>query len=194
MPAIPNLVGPRQRSLMSVLADILKASDEEKKVLSRLEEERYHTERELHAGQVIFHLNTHADSFFVVLQGSVANNSGSARAVSRLKQPVISGAGIVGSRSDLMESVYLEKKAEGPGDVAAMIWGVGSVVGHLDYLLDRPRLFRLIARSEGTRVAQITNSHMNLLKEDDAELYTLIQRLLLHACSSDLANCTCNFE
>lgn len=199
MPLIPALLGPRKLSFTTVLAKILKATTEEKEILCRLEEERYHDERELNSGEVIFHKNVHSDSFYVVLQGSVANNSGSARAVNRLKQEVFSGAGRVGSRSNLMDSVFLDSETElgrktKTADVAAMTWGVGSVVGFLDYLLDRPRLFRLIAAKEGTRVAQMTNSHMNLLKGDDPELHALLQRVLLNAATSDLANCTCNYE
>ena len=198
MPIIPSLVGPKQQSFTNVIAKILKASDEEKAILSRLEEERYHEEKELKSGEVIFHKDIHSDSFYIVLQGTVANNSGSARAVDRLKQEVFSGAGRVGSRTNLMESVFLEPETrpnrKDSADVAAMTWGVGSVVGFLDYLLDRPRLFRLISIKDGTRVAQITNSQMNLLKADDPELYALIQRVLLHAATSDLANCTCNYE
>lgn len=202
LPVIPSLVGPMHQSFTSVVARILKATEEEKQILSRLEAERYHEEKELKSGEVIFHLNAHADSFYVVLQGTVANNSGSARAVDRLKQEVFSGAGRVGSRSNLMDSVFLESGAKpnrkesstDRGDVIAMTWGVGSVVGFLDYLLDRPRLFRLISAKDGTRVAKITNSQMNLLKSDDPELHALIQGVLLNAATSDLANCTCNYE
>ena len=196
MPLIPQLVGPKHQSFTNVLAKILKSSGEEKAVLSRLEEaQRYHDEKELSSGDVIFHKDTHSDSFYVVLQGSVANTSGSARAVGRLRQEVFSGAGRVGSKSDLLDPLFLEQsQGKGGGDVAAMTWGIGSVVGYLDYLLDRPRLFRLTATKSGTRVAQITNSHMNLLQAEDAELYALVQRVLLHASTSDLANCTCNYE
>ena len=193
---IPTLFAPKQQSFTNILARILKASDEQKAILSRLQEsERYHTEMDLNEGTVIFHKNTHSDSFFVVLQGSVANTSGSARAVDRMKQQVFSGAGRVGSRSDLLGEVFLQKHQDaGEANVASMIWSVGSVVGYLDYLLDRPRMFKLVAKDNRTRVAKITNSNMNLMKEEDSELYTLMQAVLLHASTSDLANCTCNYE
>jgi len=193
---VPNLLGPKQQSFPNTLARILKATDEEKTVLSRLEEaQRYHDEREMKAGEVIFHKNTHSDSFFVVLHGSVANTSGSARAVDRFKQQVFSGAGRVGSRSDLLDEVTIEQRQNAEAsNFAAMVWNAGSVVGYLDFLLDRPRSFRAVAKYDGTRVAQITFSHMNLLQSEDHDLYLLIQRVLLHASTQDLANCTCNYE
>jgi CRP-like cAMP-binding protein/anti-anti-sigma regulatory factor len=196
IPVVTNLVGPKAQSFTSVLAKILRASDDEKEVLSRLESQRYHEVKVLKSGEILFQLNTHSDAFYVVLQGAVANNSGSARTINRLRQTVYSGAGKVGSTSDLMDAVFLEQHVhEGKGnDVAALTWHVGSVVGFLDYMLDRPRLFRLVATKENTRVAKISNSNMNLLKAEDPELFTLVQRVILNAALSDLANCTCHYE
>ena len=174
----------------------MNSSNDESAILDRFEEaQRYHNEREFSAGDVIFDKNTHADSFYVVLEGAVANSTGNARAVERLRKGVFSGAGRVGSKSNLLDPLFLQESQDNPdGEVAAMIWGVGSIVGYLDFLLDRPRLFRLTATKPVTRIAQISNSHMNLLRAEDAELYTIMQRVLLHASTSDLANCTCNYE
>ena len=196
IPITTQLIGPMHSTFTNVLAKILKSSAEEIAILTRFEEaQRYHDEREFSAGDIIFDKNTHADAFYVVLEGAVANSTGSARAVGRLRQGVISGAGRVGSKSNLLDPLFLqESQDKAAGDVAAMIWGVGGIVGYLDYLLDRPRLFRLTATKSTTRVAQISYSHMNLLQAEDAELYTVMQRVLLHASTSDLANCTCNYE
>lgn len=183
---IPELLGPKQQSLMSVLTKVLKATEEEKEVLSRLNENRYHQELDLQSGEVIFPLNVHSDAFYIVLSGSIANNSLPSRAVDRLKQGVFSGAGRVDSRSNLLDPVFLDQKIEQKdrregSDVAPVIWSVGSVVGFLDFLLERPRLFRVISYKDGTRVAKITTSHMNLMKADDPDLHALMQRVLLHA-------------
>lgn len=190
MPIIPKLVGPQHQSFTSVVAKILKSSSDEKVILARLAEaQRYHDEIEFSSGDVIFQKDTHSDSFYIVLQGAVANTSGSARAVGRLQQKVFSGAGKVRSQSNLLDPLFLEQSdGKATSHVAAMIWGVGSIVGYLDYLLDRPRVHRLTATKNGTRVAKITNSHMNLLNVEDAELYSLIQKVLLHASTSDLAD------
>lgn len=196
MPMLTNLFGPKQQSFTGVLAKLVGASEEEKKILSRLEEgQRYHEEKELKKGEIIFHPNTYSDFFVVVLQGTVANNSGNARAVGRMREKVISGAGKVGNRSNLLDPLFLKDQHQNDAsDVIAMIWSVGAVVGYLDYLLDRPRLFRLIAHKERTRVAIVNNSHMNLLKSEDPELYGLMQQALLCAATSDLANCTCDYS
>ena len=195
MPVITQLIGPMHNTFTNVLAKILKSSVEEIAILTRFEEaQRYHDEMEFSVGDIIFDKNTHADSFYVVLEGSVANSTGSARAVGRLRQGVFSGAGRVDSNSNLLDPLFLqESQDKTAGDIAAEIWGVGGIVGYLDYLLDRPRLFRLTATKRITRVAQISNSHMNLLQAEDAELYTVMQRVLLHASTSDLVNCTCSY-
>jgi hypothetical protein len=112
-----------------------------------------------------------------------------------MREKVISGAGKVDSRSNLLDPLFLnDQQPKDASDVIAMIWSVGAVVGYLDYLLDRPRLFRLIAQKERTRVAIVSNSHMNLLKSEDPELYSLMQQALLCAATSDLANCTCDYS
>lgn len=67
-----------------------------------------------------------------------------------------------------------------------MLWSVGAVVGYLDYLLERPRLFRAIAIKGETKVAEISHSHMNLMRTEDVELYNLIQRVLLNSSVADL--------
>ncbi|CAB9521784.1 solute carrier family 26 [Seminavis robusta] len=195
MPIIPNLVGPVQQSFTSVLGKILGASEDEKQALSRLEDERYHEERVLKSGEILFQLNEHSDAFYVVLQGCVANNSGTDRAVGRLKQKVFSGAGRVGSKSNLLDPVFLaEQEKAGTSDVAASLWYVGSVVGFLDFLLNRPRLFRLVATGDNTMVAKVSQSNMNLMKAEDPELHALVTRVLLNAAASDLANSTYNDE
>ena len=196
IPVVPHLVGPKAQSFTSVLAKIIRASEDEKEVLGRMESQRYHEIKVYKSGEVLFQLNTHSDAFYVVLQGAVANNSGSDRTVDRLKQEVYSGAGRVGSKSDLMDTVFLDQQAKAgkSNDVVAATWYVGSVVGFLDYMLDRPRLFRVVATKDNTRVAKISNSHMNLLKAEEPELFTLVQRVILNAALSDLANCTCYYE
>ena len=185
------------RSISSILAHILGATDQMKTDLDRFENGRYHDELDLKAGDLVFQRETHPDSFFIVLQGCVANSTSSSHVVNRQNEVVISGAGIVvtprrvHSSSNLFDQAFLDQ--HGPDEVksVATVWPVGGIFGYLDYLLERPRGFRAIATLEKTRVAKFTHSHMNLMQSEDPILYGLIQRVLLHASTLDLTNCTC---
>jgi MFS superfamily sulfate permease-like transporter/CRP-like cAMP-binding protein len=172
-----------EHSLASVLAHILGASKEETEILNRLEDQRYHEEIDVNAGEMIFQKETHSDSFFVVLKGCVANSTHTAYKAQRQQQEVLSGAGIVKPKRQGRSS-----HAQG----AATLWPVGGVFGYLDFLLERPTSYRTIATLDGTRVARFTHSHINLSQAEDPELHALLQRVLLHTSSLDLANCTCS--
>ena len=195
--SLSELAGPEEQPLAHVLTYMLGASSEESNLLERLNDQQYHDEVVFGAGESIFQRNTHAESFYVVLRGCVANSSTSAHLIARQEEPVVSGAGLVrpkrvGSASKLFDLEFLEKQKESPGKTVATLWRVGGIFGYNDYLLERPRLYQAVATQDGTRVARFTYSQMNLLQIQDPPLYALMQRVLLHACTVDLANCTCH--
>jgi CRP-like cAMP-binding protein len=164
-----------EHSLASVLIHIiLGASKEETEILNRLEDQRYHEEIDVNAGEMIFQKETHSDSFFVVLKGCVANSTPTAYKAQRQQQEVLSGAGIVKPK---------HKGRSSHAHGAATLWPVGGVFGYLDFLLERPTSFRTIATLDGTRVARFTHSHINLSQAEDPELHALLQRVLLHISS-----------
>jgi hypothetical protein len=188
---------PVERSLSNVLSYVLGASNEERSILVRLEDQRYHDEVDVKSGDHVFRKNTYPEAFFVVLQGCVANSTSSAHAIERQKEPVLSGAGLVklqraGSSSDLFDQGFLDQQNECPDKGVTSLWQVGGVFGYLDYLLERPRRFQTLATQDGTKVAHFTHSHMNLLQAEDPPLHSMIQRVLLQASNRDLANCTCH--
>lgn len=186
--------GPEERSLQSVISTIIGASNSEISILESLDAQRYHTEVTLKNGEVLFERETHADSFYIVLHGGIANTTMGKRTKFRHKVPVISGAGLVqtSSWSNLSNLDSVEPK-DGVGDSGvASLWSVGGVLGYVDYSLDRPRHFRAISTQEGTRVAKVTHSDMNLMQKEDANLYLLFLKLLLQASMVDLSNCTCD--
>ena len=203
LPRAPSLstlsqfLEPESRTVSSVLSHILGATGEVKGHLERFEDGRYHDELDLKAGELVFQRETHPDCFFIVLRGCVANSTSSSHVVNRQKEVVITGAGVVSpqrvlSSSNLFDEAFLEQHGHDEVKSVATVWPVGGVFGYLDYLLERPRVFRAIATLERTRVARFTHSHMNLMQTEDPVLYGLMQRVLLHASTLDLMNCTCN--
>lgn len=192
--SLSMLDGPQERTIADVLAHILGTDEKERELLKQLDSSRYHDELELKSGQYIFHRNTYPDSFYVVMAGVVANSTSSEIMQGRQTRPVMSGAGLVapkrvGSASNLFDEAY---KAQNSDKAVATLWQVGSVFGYNDYLLDRPRTFGALATLDGTKVARITHSHMNLASTEDPQLHNLFQKLLLHASTLDLSNCTCH--
>jgi CRP-like cAMP-binding protein/anti-anti-sigma regulatory factor len=196
-PSLARIQGPQEQSFSGIIAHVLGSSLVERDILKRIDGQRYYEEVELNSGELVFQKDTHSDAFYVVLKGKVANTV-SARAVYKQRQEIISGAGPVQqpevrrSYSDLRE---LSESDHGVDDeerrIVATMWTVGGVFGYVDFFAERPRFFRAIAARDGTRVAKLTHSHLNLMMSEDPDLYALLQRALLHASVTDLVNCTC---
>jgi CRP-like cAMP-binding protein len=184
-----------ERSLADILVHMLGSDEDEQEVLKKLDSTRYHEEIVLKSGDYICQRNTYPDSFYVVLSGVVANSTSSESSKKRQNVPVMSGAGLVsnvkrvGSASNLFDAAF---KATSADRNVATLWQLGGVFGYNDYLLDKPRGFGALATLDGTRVARISHSHMNLASSEDPALHTVLQKMLLHASTLDLANCTCH--
>jgi anti-anti-sigma regulatory factor len=191
--SLSQIAGLEEQSISNVLAYILGSSEEETKILSRLEDKRYHDEVEVKSNDAVFHKNAYADAFYIVLNGCVAHQTSTLPTSDRAK-PVVSGAGFVrqkrvGSSSDLFDKKFLEEQKKS-ADSTVITWRAGGVFGYFDYLMDRRRAYQALSTQDGTKLAKFSHSHMNLLQEDPA-LYALVQKVLLHASTLDLANCTC---
>ncbi len=171
----------KEHTISNFLSYFLRCSKGEAKILDRLLDHRYHREVIYNTGQIVFEKNSSSDAFFVVLNGCVANSTASNIHVSRQKEPVFSGAGIVKSTSARL----------GLGPVATL-WPVGGIFGFNDYLLERPRTFVTVAQADGTKLAKFTHESMSTLETQDPELFGMMQKVLLRASNLDLANCTCH--
>jgi CRP-like cAMP-binding protein len=184
---------PDQQPLGMLIGKMIGANSMEEITLKKMDEQHYYEEICLSAGSVLFDKDSHADSFYIVLKGAVANEMNVSR--NSLRDAVISGAGLVSSRvgssSNLIDQDLLNETPMRSSSMAS-IWSAGGVFGYLDFLLMRPREYRSIATQADTRVARISQSHLDLLQEEDGELYILIQRCLLQASIVDLGNCTCH--
>lgn len=187
-----RIAGPEDQPIGHVISHIIGASAQEKGILERLVDERYHDEISYRPGQQIFAKDTWADSFYIVLRGCVVSPISSSRAIARQREQIVSGAGPVhqdrvASVSELFDQGFIDADSS---NVSTM-WQAGGVLGYMDFLLERPRFFQAIATQADTKVAKFSQSGMNLLQTEDPELYSLIQRLLLCASTTDLSNCTC---
>lgn len=172
-----------ENAISTIITHTLGLNEEERRILKTLEDERYCSEKHLKAGEVVFSKDTYPSSFYIVLKGSVAV------CASSQKGPIVSGAGPV-KRQERRVSTMLDPSVGRDGSLSS-IFPVGSIFGYLDFMLERPRRFQTVGGQEGTIVAKFTRSQMQLLKAENPELDSIMQRLLLRASIMDLAGCTC---
>eukprot|EP00934_Nitzschia_sp_Nitz4_P003219 Nitzschia sp. Nitz4//scaffold16_size188269//130393//133293//NITZ4_001806-RA/size188269-augustus-gene-0.81-mRNA-1//1//CDS//3329538562//3209//frame0 len=191
--SLANLPGPEEQTLGDILADMLSSDDTEKEILSRMDEGRFHNVIHLKSGQKLFSKGSYPDAFYIVLKGVVANSTSQGEIVGKENETVISGAGIVrAKRGSSASSLFDDNFKESLTKKAVLsLWQVGGIFGYNDFVLERPRTFRALATQDGTTVARITRSHTNLAATEDKEVSNVLQKVLLHASSTDLANCTC---
>jgi len=65
----------------------------------------------------------------------------------------------------------------------------GAVVGYVDFLLERPRNFNVVV-VEKVKVAKIRRENMLKMKENDGQIYGMVERCVLLASILELANST----
>mmetsp|Transcript_53463 Transcript_53463/g.113558 ORF Transcript_53463/g.113558 Transcript_53463/m.113558 type:complete len:540 (+) Transcript_53463:1372-2991(+) len=165
-------------------------SEEEKAAVDCIQS--YYEEAEYQRGQSVFKKNTHPDAFYIVVSGAVAvprDRQGSSPSVM-----IRSGAGSVQSTRSLSSSNLVELMGDdGHHKSVDSFHKVGGIFGYCDFLLERYRTFDAVAASaEGAMVAVFTKSNLEKMKNENAPLYVIVQKLLLRASLSDLANCTCH--
>lgn len=174
-----------ENAITTIISHMLGLEKEGREIIQTLADERYHSEVQYQAGEVIFKKDTYPSNFYIVLKGSVAVATGDGK-----KKGVIrSGAGAVQHQS--RASALLDPSLNMSDGSLSSIWPVGGVFGYVDYMLERPRRFRAVAAQEGTICAKFSRSQMQLLRSEDAALDGIMQRVLLRASIMDLAGCTC---
>jgi CRP-like cAMP-binding protein len=193
-------LGEDGKKLSAVFGHILGSDADELRLMSQLDGMRYHSEIALHAGQELFAPNVHSDAFYVILKGAVAVaiESDDPRHDEISRREVVSGAGLVrlfGSSSNLLDAQTDDsddtKYTAITKIVLSGVFPVASILGYVDFLLDRPRTFRAVCTEQGTIVAKITIDGLAKIRIDDPVLDGLVQRVLLQASLLDLANCSC---
>lgn len=135
----------------------------------------FHSEKQYKNGETIFLSGTDADGFFVVLGGSVVIVQDDRSVTS--SHAILSGAGIqhVKRRNVVLESGQ-----------ASRVLSVGSVFGFVDFVLNRPRTFSVVAGKDAI-VAKCHRSGMDELKRENSELDRIIDRVLLLCSVVELA-------
>ena len=192
---LDELIGPvddpganvPKETLPHIFSHVLGLHDSEIAKLSVLERQEFHEEVVCHEGDVIFRRDTNADAFFVVLKGAVAlvredyikPNTNST---------IISGAGQVQMSQSPLRTL---KKAKEIGDIRAILQ-IGTIFGYVDFLLERPRTFGVIASQDGTILAKISHERMDQLEVTTPDVYRIFQSVLLQSSVMELANCTCS--
>lgn len=175
-----------EKPISTIITHILGLEAEERMAVKILDDERYHSEVHLRAGELVFSKDTRPSSFYIVLKGSVA--AASTRSSMKKRVSIVSGAGPVKPSSGRK---WLDPNVEMLQESLSSIWPVGGIFGYVDYMLDRPRTFKAVSAQHGTIVAKFTRSQILLLRSEDTMLDGIMQRLLLQASVMDLANCTC---
>jgi CRP-like cAMP-binding protein len=182
-------------TVASIFQLLLDATEEEEELLKLLESGRYHDEISFQAGDVVFAKDTHADAFYVVLQGSVAIVSTSSthrRKSFRQPFPGMNAGALITPTSPTTTTTTprLDPKLAAH---ATSVWPTGGVFGFVDFWLQRPRVFQVVCCTQSPTIcAKMTHSHWNLLQQENEALAALVQRVLLNASVADLANCTCS--
>lgn len=116
-----------------------------------------------------------ADSFYVVLAGCIE---------------------IYRDGDDEMESKYsfssnrksMDNSSRGGlGEIVSYLQ-VGGIFGYIDFSLGRRRAFNAVCSKDNTIVAKITRESICKLEKDDPDLHRIIEKVLLQASLTELAN------
>jgi len=152
---------------------------EEKSAAALVEYERngrlFHTETMYTSGQTIFCPGTNSDSFFVVLSGTVAVLLDDRFGAS---QTILSGAG--------MQKLQRPMNMFQAGQISRVL-SVGSIFGFVDYILQRPRSFHVVAGAKNALVAQVSRAGLNEVKNETPELERIVDKVLLLCSVVELA-------
>lgn len=189
-----GLLHEARQSLAGVFSRILSSSPDELNVLSILDGMRYHTEINFDPGDQVFVKGGQPDGLCVVLLGAVAiaiEKDDPRSRVHRSNRKIVSGAGLVQQRKS--SSALIEPSFQDDDEVVVTsVWPVGGIFGYVDFLLDRPRNYTAVATQEGTVVAKMTKTQIQLMRNENPALEACLQRVLLQASLLDLANCSCD--
>lgn len=153
---------------------------EEKSAAALVEYERhgrsFHTETMYTSKQTIFSPGMQSDGFYVVLSGTVAvlldDRFGGS-------QTIISGAG--------MQKVQRPNMNMFQSGTISRVLSVGSVFGFVDYILQRPRSFQVVAGAKNALVAKISRAGLDELKKETPELERIVDKVLLLCSVVELA-------
>eukprot|EP00804_Cyclotella_cryptica_P022108 CCRYP_011586-RD/>CCRYP_011586-RD protein AED:0.09 eAED:0.09 QI:247/1/1/1/0.36/0.5/12/380/966 len=155
-----DLAGPSGEitsiSLSTAFTHFIGVEPDHAKALEEYEKSKlsFHTETRYKLGETIFCSGTNADGFYIVLSGSVVILKDG----NRSDNEIVSGAGKqhVITRRNIIES----------GQVSRIL-SVGSIFGFVDFVLQRPRTFSVVAGAENVLIAKCHRDGLDRLKADN---------------------------
>ena len=192
---LDELIGPvdnvgasvPKETLPHIFSHVLGLHDSELSKLSVLENQEFHEEVVCQEGDVIYRRDANSDAFFIVLKGAVALVREDYIKPNQ-NSTIVSGAGQVQMSQSPLRTL---RKAKEIGDIRAILQ-IGTIFGYVDFLLERPRTFGVIASQDGTILAKISHERMDQLEVTNPDVYRIFQSVLLQSSVMELANCTCS--
>eukprot|EP00804_Cyclotella_cryptica_P023747 CCRYP_011133-RA/>CCRYP_011133-RA protein AED:0.19 eAED:0.19 QI:245/0.75/0.77/1/0.75/0.77/9/246/723 len=176
-----DLAGPSGEitsiSLSTAFTHFIGVEPDHAKALEEYEKSKlsFHTETRYKLGETIFCSGTNADGFYIVLSGSVVILKDG----NRSDNEIVSGAGKqhVITRRNIIES----------GQVSRIL-SVGSIFGFVDFVLQRPRTFSVVAGAENVLIAKCHRDGLDRLKADNPAMDRIVDKVLLLCSAVELAS------
>ena len=172
-----------QTTVSSVFSHILGLETKDRKLLDYFDHQGSHAavqNMQLHSGKLVFAKGDPTDAFYVVLSGTVAVLLDEKGGHGSSKQ-ILSGAGAVEPRAVAREGSDLTDKV-------GTFLRVGSIFGFCDFVLERARVFGVVAVKDGTVVARVTRSVMDRLRLERPDLERIVEKVLLQTSVLELSN------
>lgn len=155
-------------TLSGIFANVLGFKDEERLKLEKLDHPPFIQECTFNAGDTVFLMNSKSDNFYVILKGSV---------------------GMLLNTDVSAPSSSLLADGNNYGDVKAYLHA-GGILGYVDFILDQPRSFSIVAVKNGTILAMITRKSLMDLRENPDNLFLerVVDKVLLQISAHELCN------
>lgn len=132
-------------------------------------------EVDLTLGDTIYKKDEDADSFYIVLFGSIE--------IHRSDDYGINSKKALTSNRKSMDNLSWGSA----GEVVSYLQ-VGGIFGYIDFSLGRRRTFNAICSSDKSIVARITRSMISKLEKEDPDVHRILEKVLLQATLMELAN------
>lgn len=158
-------------TMSGIFANILGYKEDERLKLVKLDRPPFSKECAFNAGDTIFLMNSKSDNFYVILKGSVG-------------MLLDTSTSTTSPSSSLLANNHSQY-----GQVKAYLHA-GGILGYVDFILDQPRTFSIVAVKDGTILAMITRKSLMDLREnnDDLHLERVVDKVLLQISAHELCN------
>ena len=186
LPPLSKASSPESKPLLSTIFTLIIGEDDRyRDALHRFDDSRLINNIYLRTGGTIFEMKEKSDSFYAVLVGQVGLYRGLDVDDQQSSKSILSGAGSVSYNRQTSSRIVHSGKDEVREMMA--ILQVGGIFGYVDFALERPRSFSAVG-ADNTAIAEITRSTMEKLRVEDADMYYILEKVLLQTSLMELAN------